>query len=98
MGLPAAAAGSDVVVARQLIRPQALVGRTRMSQPNARSFPAIRLEEDHTLVLESNPDGRHSSFGRAKVTIRFSLLDGRRGQARASRKLGLGQSEKRPSG
>jgi hypothetical protein len=69
-----------------------------MSQPNAKSVTTICLEEDHTLVLESNPDGRHSSFGRAKVTIRFSLLDGRRGQARASGKLGLGQSEERPSG
>jgi hypothetical protein len=94
----AAAAGSDVVVARQLIRPQALVGRTRIPQPHARALPTVSIQEDHTLVLESNPDGRHSSFGRAKVTIRFSLLDGRRGQARASRKLGLGQSkERRPA-
>jgi len=93
-----AAAGSDVVVARQLIRPQALVGRTRIPQPHARALPTVSIQEDHTLVLESNPDGRHSSLGRAKVTIRLSPLDGRDGQTRASRKLGLGQSEERPSG
>jgi hypothetical protein len=91
------AAASDVVVARQLIGPEALVGRTRIPQPHARTLPTISIKEDHTLVLESNPDGRHSSFGRAKVNIRLSPLDGRDSQARASRKLGLGQSEKRPS-
>jgi hypothetical protein len=92
------AAASDVVVARQLIWPQALVGRTRIPQPHARTLPTVSIKEDHTLVLESDPDGRHSSFGRAKITIRFSPLDDRDGQARASCKLGLGQSEKRPSG
>jgi hypothetical protein len=61
-------------------------------------LPTVSIKENHTLVLQSNPDGRHSSFGRAKITIRFSPLDGREGQAHAPRKLGLGQPEERPSG
>ncbi|WP_457093120.1 hypothetical protein [Microvirga sp. P5_D2] len=50
-----------------------------MPLPNAGSVTTIRLEEDYTLVLQSDPDGRRSSFGRAKITIRFSSLDGRDG-------------------
>jgi hypothetical protein len=69
-----------------------------MSQPHARTLPTVGIKENHTLLLQSNPDGRPSGFGRVRTTFRFSLLDGRRGQARASRKLGLGQSEERPSG
>jgi hypothetical protein len=61
-------------------------------------LPTVSIKEDHTLVLQSNPDGRHSGFGRVRTTIRFSMLDGRDGQARVSRKLGLGQSEERSSG
>lgn len=62
-----------------------------MSQPNPRPHATVGIKEDHTLVLKSNPDGRHSSFGRAKVSSGLSPLDGRDGQARASCKLGLGQ-------
>ena len=69
-----------------------------MSQPNAGPFTAICLEEDHTLILQGDPDGRYSSFGRARITFRLSPLDSQDGQAGASGKHGLGQSEKRPSG
>jgi hypothetical protein len=69
-----------------------------MSQPNAKSVTTICLEEDHTLVLQGDPDGRHSRYGHVRTTFRLSPLDSRDGQARASRKLGLGQSEERPSG
>jgi hypothetical protein len=69
-----------------------------MPQPNAGSVTAICIKEDHTLILQSDSDGRYSSFGRAKITIRFGPLDGRKGQAHAARKIGLGQSEERPSG
>ncbi len=89
-GLMRLAAASDVVVARQLIWSQALVGRTRIPQPHARTLPTVSIQEDHTLVFQSNPDGRHGSFGRAKITIRFCSFNGRDRQARASRKLGLG--------
>ena len=41
-----------------------------MSQPNAGPFTAICLEEDHTLILQGDPDGRYSSFGRARITFR----------------------------
>jgi hypothetical protein len=76
-GLMRLAAASDVVVARQLIWPQALVGRTRIPQPHARTLPTVSIKEDHTLVLQSNPDGRHSSFGRTKITIRFCSFNSR---------------------
>jgi hypothetical protein len=69
-----------------------------MSQPNAKSVTTICLEEDHTLVLQGDPDGCHSGFGRVRTTFRLSPLDGRDGQTRASCKLGLGQSKERPSG
>ena len=69
-----------------------------MSQPNAGTFTAICLEEDHTLILQGDPDGRYSSFGRARITFRLSPLDSQDGQAGASGKHGLGQSEQRPSG
>jgi hypothetical protein len=50
-----------------------------MSQPNPGSLPTVSIKEDHTLVLQGDPDGRHSSFGRTKITFRFSPLDGRDG-------------------
>src|SRR5918994_1078375 len=88
---------SAVVLARQLIRPQALIGRTRPAQANAGPFISC-LDEDHTLILKSDPDGRHGGSRSTPVTIRLRPFDSMDGQARASGKLRLRQPEERPSG
>jgi hypothetical protein len=59
-----ATAVSNVVVACELIRPQALVRRTGAPQPDTGPFPAISIEEDYALILKSNPDGGQGSLGR----------------------------------
>jgi hypothetical protein len=88
---------SAVVLARQLIRPQALIRGTRPAQANAGPFISC-LEEDHTLVLKSDPDGSHGGSRSTPVTIRLRPFDSMDGQARASGKLRLRQSKERPSG
>src|SRR3954471_3135374 len=88
----------DVVVAGELIRAQALVRRTGAPQPDAGSFTPISIEEDHALILKSNPDGGQGSLGRMCLPLGFSQLDRVERQARAPGHFGLGQAEERPSG
>jgi hypothetical protein len=89
---------SDVVFARELIRAQTLVRQPEAAQPNPRSFPAIGIEEDHALILKSNPDGSQGSLGDRRLPLSFSLLDRVERQARAPSQFGLGQAQERPSG
>jgi hypothetical protein len=65
----AAAAGSDVVVARQLIRPQALVRRTRMSQTNPRPHATVSIKEEHALTLKSSLESCHRDLRCARFSI-----------------------------
>jgi hypothetical protein len=88
----------EIVVGCKLIRPQALVGWPEAAQPNAGSFATISIEEDHALILKSNPDGGQGSLGRMCLPLDFSQLDRVERQARAPGHFGLGQTEERPSG
>jgi hypothetical protein len=53
------AAVSDIVVARQLIRPQALVWWAGVAQSNTGPFTAIGSKEDHVLPLKDGLKGCH---------------------------------------
>src|SRR5688572_25590198 len=92
-----ATAVSGVVVACELIRPQALVRRTRAPQPDTGPFTPIGSKENYALILKRNPDGGQGSLGRMRLRFGFSLFDSHKGQARPSGQLGLRQTEERPS-
>jgi hypothetical protein len=63
-------AASDVVVARQLIGPQALVRRTRRPQMNPRPYATISIKEEYALTLKSSLESCHRDLTVLRPDIR----------------------------